>query len=115
MNKDPLEILTELAAGPDPHSNSVTLEWEMEDKEKEILGKFKNLVGQISAQWGEADYSGRGPGGGIEIPALRGKLIEYSAILEVSFWKRENTIFAVMVTGHDANTLLCLTLIAIKL
>lgn len=112
IDKSAIEILSELAAGPE-RVNSCTLCSVMEDKEAELFKKYEGLKTQITQKWGPPDYSGYGPGTSVEIPELKGKLIDYTSMLDVSFWKRDRFIFLVMVTGHDANSLLCLTLKAI--
>lgn len=109
VNDSAIKIFDELASH-DEQLCSHTLDCVMEDREAEIVQKYNKLVVQITRKFGKPDYSGRGPGWGCEVNELRRKIVGYGGMMEVSFWKKNNMIYAVMYTGHDANSLYSLSL-----
>ena len=71
---------------------------------------FYNLaVSHLEAKLGVSIYKGKG-GGNVYCKATRPSQIgyhDYSHSLEMAWWEMNDDIFYVLLTGHDADSLLC--------
>jgi hypothetical protein len=83
------------------------------EDDTEILGLYRAAVVYLESKLGRPNYSGRGhvyPTG--NAGANPGVFIDdYSHSLEISWWKTARGVFAALVSGHDADTLLCFTVV----
>lgn len=87
---------------------------EPNDKDPEwakIWGRFDAAVSEVAREWGPPEFSGPGPRGGGALPPPLQPLPCGSA-LRLAAWTRDGIALAVMVTGHDSNSLCYLALAA---
>jgi hypothetical protein len=97
------------------HPRSKTLASSNDVAEEKVWAKYHEAVAEVRSVWGEPEL---GPtGGGYEGPGWRAGYQGdcpsaeeyfrqlYCQALRIGWWKREGFVHAVMVTGHDANTL----------
>ena len=88
--------------------------------EEEVWAKYHEAVAELRRVWGEPElgptgYGYEGPGwraghkGDCPSPDEDFRQLYYKA-LRIGWWKCEGFVHAVMVTGHDANTLQILQL-----
>jgi len=103
------------------HLRSKTLASSNDVAEKEVWARYHKTVVELRQAWGEPEL---GPtGGGYEGPGWRAGYKGdspspdvdfrqlYFKALRIGWWKRAGFVHAVMVTGHDADTLQILRLI----
>ena len=88
--------------------------------EEEVWAKYHEAVAEVRRAWGQPElgptgYAYEGPGwragykGDCPSPDEYFRQL-YSQALRIGWWKRDGFVHAVMVTGHDANTLQLLQL-----
>ena len=81
--------------------------WHEDDSE--VLDLYASAIRHIEAKLGAPNYTGKG---GAYSRGNEGSnpgvfVSEYSHSLEITWWRSHEFIFVVLVSGHDANTLLC--------
>jgi hypothetical protein len=86
---------------------------DLSEDDTEILGLYKTAIAYLETKLGRPNYSGKGhvyPTG--NAGADPGVFIDdYSHSLQISWWKTARGVFAALVSGHDADTLLCFTVV----
>jgi hypothetical protein len=108
------KILASFTQGTDSQGRANVAE------EKQFWAKYHEAVREVRQVWGEpelgptgsayegpgwrAGYQGDCPSADVYFRQL------YCQALRIGWWKREGFVYAVMVTGHDANTLQILRL-----
>jgi hypothetical protein len=97
------------------HLRSKTLESSNNVPEEKVWARYHEAVAELPLVWGEPDLAQTGRG--YEGPGWRAGYQGdcpspdeyfrqlYGQALRIGWWKREGFVNAVMVTGHDANTL----------
>lgn len=78
--------------------------------EQQLWLKYRDSVDQVRRAWGEPEYEGEGPRAGYQGSLTADMVSNWSSALRIAWWPRDGHTAAVMVTGHDANTLLILQL-----
>jgi hypothetical protein len=82
-------------------------------EEKVFRNNYNQAVAEVRKVWGEPDYEGPGMRAGYQgvCPSADEFFSQlYCKALRISWWKRDGYVHAIMVTGHDANTLQTLRL-----
>jgi hypothetical protein len=115
MSNTIVDILNELRSQPAKHLMYKTLASSNDAVEEEVWARYHEAVAEIRRAWGEPELGGTGYG--YEGPGCRAgyerdcpssydyfRQLYYKA-LRIGWWKRDGFVHAVMVTGHDANTL----------
>jgi hypothetical protein len=77
-------------------------------EEKVFWSKYDQALAELRKVWGQPDYDGPGWREGYKdaCPSPDEFFWQlYSKALRIAWWKRDGFVHAVMVTGHDANTL----------
>jgi hypothetical protein len=77
----------------------------------QLLEFYREAVRYLESKLGKPGYSGRGPSypnvGAVADPGVF--LDDFSRSMEISWWKTEQGVYAVLLSGHDADTLHCFT------
>ena len=102
------------------HLRSKTLASSNDIAEEQVWARYHEAVAEVRSVWGEPElgptgsaYEGPGSRAGYkgDCPSLDEYFRQlYGQALRIGWWKREGFVHAVMVTGHDANTLQLLQL-----
>jgi hypothetical protein len=124
MSNSIVDTLSELRSQAGGQFRSKTLVSSNDVAEEEVWDGYHEAVSAIRRVWGEPEL---GPtGAAFEGPGWRaGCKAEcpsadeyfrqlYCQALRIGWWKREGFIHAIMVTGHDANTLQILRLAVVE-
>jgi len=86
---------------------------EANDDSTEIVGLYNAAIRYLETKLGQPNYSGRGgaypDGDTCAHPGIF--LDDYSHSLQISWWKTAQGVFAALVSGHDADTLHCFTVV----
>jgi len=116
MSDTIIDTLIELRSQP----RTKVLESSNNVAEEKVWARYHVGVAEVRRVWGEPElgpigsaYEGPGWRAGYEFdcPSPDGYFRQlYSQSLRIGWWKREGFIHALMVTGHDANTLQLLQL-----
>ena len=120
MSHSIVQTLTELrsqAAGP-PRTKALASSNDI--AEEKVWARYHEAVADVRRVWGEPELGPtgsayEGPGwhagykGDCPSPDEYFRHLHFQA-LRIGWWKREGFVHAVMVTGHDANTLQLLQL-----
>ncbi|MBK7885421.1 MAG: hypothetical protein IPJ81_17755 [Chitinophagaceae bacterium] len=77
--------------------------------EVENYNFFQDCKKQLIAEFGIPTYEGIGPQAGYEKAKPKHWIIEYNNSLDLAWWEKDSYTIFLMLTGHDANTLFCLT------
>jgi hypothetical protein len=81
------------------------------EDEAKLLELYKTAISHLESRLGPPNYSGKGhvyPAGNEgSDPGVF--FDDYSHSIEISWWRAEHGVFAAMVSGHDADSLLCFT------
>ena len=120
MSNTIVDALTELRAQPAGLLRSKTLASSNDVAEEKVWSAYHEAVAEVRRAWGEPELGGtgygyEGPGwhagykGDCPSPDDYFRQL-YCQALRIGWWKREGFIHAVMLTGHDANTLQILRL-----
>ena len=120
MSNEISDTLTDLRSQPAGPSRYKALASSNDVEEEKVWARYHEAVAEVRKAWGEPEL---GPvGGAYEGPGWRAGYTgdcpspdEYfrqlcQKALRIGWWKREGFVHAVMVTGHDANTLQILQL-----
>jgi len=85
------------------------------DPEVETLwATYREIISEVRGVWGEPEYEGIGPRWGYVGSGQETGLEDYSHAVQMSWWRRDGFLAAVMVTGHDADSLFVLQLAMVK-
>jgi hypothetical protein len=120
MSNTIVDTLSELRSRPAGHLRSKTLASSNDCAQEKVWAGYHEAVAEVRRVWGEPEL---GPaGGGYEGPGWRAGYRGdcpspdeyfrqlYGQALRIGWWKRAGFVHAVLVTGHDANTLQMLQL-----
>jgi hypothetical protein len=113
MGEEITKILNELWSSTNERSRILDSFIERMDdgpEEKKFWASYEDAVAQVSGVWGEPEYSGIGPRWGYKGPGPGSGIRDYGSAVRISWWRADKFVAVVMVTGHDADTLLFLTL-----
>ena len=81
------------------------------EDEARVLALYKAAIPCLESNLGPPNYSGKGhaypTGNEGSDPGVF--FDDYSHSIEISWWRAEHGVFAAMVSGHDADSLLCFT------
>jgi hypothetical protein len=115
MSDTIIDALTELRSEPAGQLRSKAIESSNNVAEEKVWARYHEAVAEVRRAWGEPELGGTGYG--YEGPGWRAgykgdcpssedyfRQLYYQA-LRIGWWKREGFVHAVMLTGHDANTL----------
>jgi hypothetical protein len=115
-----VNTLDDLQSQAEGQLRSKTLVSSNDVAEEEIWGRYHEAVNEVRRVWGEPELGLRGAA--YEGPGWRagyqgdcpspdeGFCQLYCQALRIGWWKRSGSILAVIVTGHDANSLQMLRL-----
>jgi hypothetical protein len=82
------------------------------EDEAKLFELYKAAIPHLEAKLGPPNYSGKGhiypTGSEGSDPGVF--FDDYSRSIEISWWRAEHGVFAAMVSGHDADSLLCFTI-----
>ena len=120
MSNTIVETLNEMRSQPAGPPRSKTLASSNDIAEEKVWARYHEAVAEVRRAWGEPEL---GPtGSAYEGPGWRAGCQAdcpspdeyfrqlYCQALRIGWWKRERFVHAVLVTGHDANTLQILQL-----
>jgi len=120
MSNKIVDTLTELRSQPVGPLRFKVLECSNNIAEEKVWGRYHEGVAEVRRVWGEPElgpigsaYEGPGWRAGYErdCPSPDESFRQlYTQSLRIGWWKREGFVHALMVTGHDANTLQLLQL-----
>ncbi len=120
MSNPIVDALTELRSQTAGHRWSKILVSSNEVAEEKVWATYHEAVAEVRRDWGEPElgpigsaYEGPGWRAGHrgECPSSEEYFRQlYCKVLRIGWWKRAGFIHAVLVTGHDANTLQILQL-----
>jgi hypothetical protein len=121
MGDTTVDTLTDLRSQPTELLRSKTLASSNDVGEENVWARYHEAVAEVRQVWGEPELGGTGygyegpgwragyrgdcPSSGVYFRQL------YCQSLRIGWWKRAGFVHAVMLTGHDANTLQMLQLI----
>jgi hypothetical protein len=110
-----VDALTDLRSKSAAHFRSKTLASSNEVAEDQVWSRYHEAVAEVRQLWGEPElapagmaYEGPGPraGGKASCPSPDESFRRlYRQALRIGWWKREGFVLALVVTGHDANSL----------
>jgi hypothetical protein len=120
MGQTIVDSWNELRSQPAGHLRSKTLASSNDVLEEEVWAGYHEAVAEVRRVWGEPElgptgsaYEGPGWRAGSKgaCPSADESFRQlYSQALRIGWWRREGFVHAVLVTGHDANTLQILQL-----
>jgi hypothetical protein len=87
---------------------------ENEPEEQAIKDAYKAAVLEVKQVWGEPEYEGFGPRHGYGSKYDGPAFDSIGSAIQVTWWNRQHFLAAVMLTGHDADSLLVLQLAVAK-
>lgn len=83
-----------------------TCGWYEEDEE--IFDLFAAAIRHVEQKLGAPGYSGKGGACSSDNGSDPGVFVSgYSHSLEIAWWRVDGGVFVILLSGHDANTLLC--------
>lgn len=107
-NVDVVKIIYSLKDKPGSQTLGCWLEGDT-PAEVENYNFFQDCKKQLIAEFGIPTYEGIGPQAGYEKTKPKHWTIEYNNSLDIAWWEKGSYSIFIMVTGHDANSLFCLT------
>ena len=84
--------------------------WDKDPEVETLWTRYREIVSAVRDAWGEPEYEGIGPRWGYVGSGPETGLEDYSHTVRMSWWRKEDFLAAVMVTGHDADSLFVLQL-----
>ena len=108
MSNTIVDILNELRSQRAGHLRSKALASSGDVAEAKVWAGYHEAVAEVRRVWGEPAFEGPGWRAGYKGDCPSPDLYFwqlYCQALRIGWWKRDGFVNAVMVTGHDANTL----------
>src|SRR6516164_7078528 len=122
MSNTIVDSLNELRSQPTAQRRAKTLASSNDAEEQQVWARYHEAVSEVRQAWGEPElgpvgsaYEGPGWRAGYkgECPSQDDNFRQvYCKALRIGWWTREGFVHAVLVTGHDANTLQILQMAA---
>jgi hypothetical protein len=116
LRSDILAILETLRGHTDPSQRWCELERCIpmsRQEERDLFGRYDAAVKQVQNAFGEPNYNGIGKRRGYEGPSPASTFIYYKNAVQIAWWEKDNWVFTVVATGHDADSLYTLCLVVI--
>lgn len=111
MNESAIHVLNELWSAPNKCVDIRThVDHEGNSAAQAFWTHYDQAIQEVRSAWGEPEYQGVGPRWGYKGPAPCTGLDSYESAVQIAWWRTAGGVAAVMVTGHDADTLLILQL-----